>query len=434
MILKGRNLKKDFFCLVFILALSNIILIQPGISADTVSTDTMKFTLADCLEMALDHQPQLVAAREAVNVAKAQLRETESAYLPQLNVGNSVSRSNVENSGTGNAYDNEAVLSQLIYDFGRTPATIRESSENIKIQELNYLATELTVRLNVKTAYYTLLENKEGVRIAKETLTNTNLQLKLANVAYTIGTASRLDVATAEAQVANAELSLVQAKNNYDVAVRTLNTAMGLDSNTYQNVDLAESPYTTVTTDLNSLINVAMKNRPDILTYVNQKEQLKSALVAAERGHLPSLSASGEYNQTGGSGSSQVDSWSGGLSLSMSLFDGFNTEGKIQEEKADLRNLAAEEENSRQAAQLDVTTNYLNTKSGEEQIKSARKVVDAGKEALNLATGRYKNGLGSILDLTNAQTTYTSAEVSLAQAIYSYQINYAKLQKSLGEK
>ncbi len=382
----------------------------------------------------MDHQPQLVAARESVNVAKAQLRETESSYLPQLSVSNSISRSNSEGSGTGNSYDNNATLSQLIYDFGRTPASIRESSENVKIQELNYLAMDLTVRLNVRTAYYTVLENKEGIRIAKETLTNTNLQLKLANAAYTIGTASRLDVATVEAQVANAELSLVQANNNYEVSIRTLNNAMGLNSNTYENIDLAESPYSTVTSNINDLIDAAMKKRPDILTYKNEKEQVKAAILYAERGHYPSLSASGEYDQSGGSGSTEADSWTGGITMTISLFNGFNTEGKIQEEKADLRNLNAEEENSIQAAQLDVTTNYLNTKSGEEQIKSAQKVVDEGKEALKLATGRYKNGLGSILDLTNAQTIYTSAEVSLAQAIYSYQINYAKLQKSLGEK
>mgnify|MGYP001180839744 CR=1 FL=1 len=120
--------------------------------------------------------------------------------------------------------------------------------------------------------------------------------------------------------------------------------------------------------------------------------------------------------------------------MSFSLFNGFKTEGQIAEQKANLRGLDADEEKNHQDVQLDVTTNYLNTKSGEEQIKAAQKLVTQAKESLDLATGRYQNGLGSILDLTNAQVSYSNAQVSLAQTIYAYQINYAKLQKSLGEQ
>jgi outer membrane protein TolC len=430
------------FCiLIILLTISS----YPAESADqiplkiiTVNTSAQtsqqkKLSLSDCIDITIAHHPTLVSAHEAINIAKAQKRQTESAYYPQANISSNYSRSKVDGIESNKSIGASGSISQLIYDFGRTPAAVRESDENINSQMQNYLNTELTILLNVKTAYYTVLRTKEGVAIALETLDNSKLHLKLADRSYTIGKVAKVDVAKAEVEVANAELTLVSAKNDYQVSVRALNNAMGLEANTYEEVDLYETPYASVSTALPQLILIALRDRPDVRIFKNQREQLKANLLVAERGHFPTISASGSYSQAG-SKTPLIDSWSGNLGMSFSLFNGFNTEGQIVQTKANLRKLDSLEQKMIQDVQLDVTTNYLNVKSGEEKNKAAQKLVDQAKESLRLATGRYENGLGSILDLTDAQVSYSNARVSLAQTVYAYQINLAQLQKSIGQK
>jgi outer membrane protein len=413
---------------------------SPPITTATTTTATATqpanlttLTLTECIDITNSHHPTLVSAREAINIAKLQKRQAQSSYYPQVNVSSDYNRSKVEGSESNKSLAASGSVSQLIYDFGKTPASVRETDENINIELQNYYTTELTILLNVKTAYYTVLRTKEGVTIAQEALDNAKLHLKLADRSYTIGIVAKLDVAKAQVEVANAELSLVSAKNDYLVSIRSLNNAMGLDTNTYETIDLPETPYSTVSIELPQFILAALRDRPDVRIFKNQREQLKAGLLIAERGHFPTISASGNYSQSGNI-TPLKDSWSGNLGLSFSLFNGFNTESQIQVAKANLRNLDSLERKMIQDVQLDVATNYLNVKSGEEKIKAAQSLVDQAKESLQLATGRYQNGLGSFLDLTDAQVSYSNARVSLAQSVYAYQINLAQLQKSIGQK
>jgi outer membrane protein len=405
-------------------------------TSSTVSTQPANLTtltLTECIDIAIAHHPTLISAREAINIAKSQKRQSESAYYPQANISSNYSRSKVDDIPSNKSFGATGSISQLIYDFGRTPASVRESDENINIQLQDYLNTELIILLNVKTAYYTVLRAKEGVDIALETLDNSKLHLKLADRSYTVGIVAKVDVAKAQVEVANAELGLVSANNAYQISVRGLNNAMGLEANTYTEVNLPETPYSTVSTDLPELISTALRDRPDVRIFKNQREQLKAGLLIAERGHFPTISASGNYSQSG-SKTPLTESWSGNVGLNFSLFNGFNTEAQIVQAKANLRNLDALELKMIQDVQLDVTTNYLNVKSGEEAIKAAKILVEQAKESLQLATGQYQNGLGSILNLTDAQVSYSNARVSLAQSVYAYQINIAQLLKSTGQK
>ncbi|MFB3894846.1 MAG: TolC family protein [bacterium] len=429
------------FLLVFLLSISSFAIesdnrtLQADIAVDTSTTSVLpvKLTLSNCIAITIAHHPTLISSREQINIAKSQKRQALSSFYPQVNISSNYKGSKAEDEESTKSLAATGSVSQLIYDFGVTPANIREADENINIEMQNYYSTELTILLNVKTAYYTVLQNQEAVAIAQETLDNAKLHLKLAERSYTIGIVAKLDVAKAQVEVANAELSLVSAKNEYLVSIRSLNNAMGLEANTYENIELPETSYSSVSTELSQLILIALRDRPDVRIFKNEREQLKAGLLVAERGHFPTISASGNYSESGNTTPLNY-SWSGTLGLSFSLFNGFNTEAQIQQSKAKLRNLDALEQKMVQDVQLDVTTNYLNVKSGEEKIKSAQTLVDQAKESPQLATGRYQNGLGSFLDLSDAQVSYSNARISLSQSIYAYQINLAQLQKSIGQK
>jgi len=396
------------------------------------AVEVTHLTLEQALEKAAANHPNLRVAQESISQATSQFRSSQSAYYPQLNLNSNLNRSRSDGvDASGYAYSVSA--SQLLFDFGKTPSLIRQSKANIEIQKLNYTKAELSIYLNVKTAYYGLVAARENLKTANDTLESSKLHLKLANVSYEVGKAAKLDVTNAEVEVANSQLTLTNAKNNYQIAIRTLNNSMGLDANTYDDLMLIDPPIAKVTTNISSLINTAQANRPDIVSYKYQKDQLMNALYYARHGHYPSVSASGSAGQSGSS-MPMDDSWSIGVSLGMDLFDGMKTEQQIKNYDSQIRALNDTYQKSIQDLQLEVTTDFLNVKNGEEKIADSQVLVKQAKESLDLATGRYENGLGTILDLTDAQVSYTNAQVSLTQSILDYQTNYAKLLSALGEK
>ncbi len=389
--------------------------------------------LSDAISQALETHPSLMQSRESIRQSEAQLRGSYSSWLPQVNLNSQYSRSKQEDSESKNSYNGSLSASQLIYDFGKTPAYIRKYQQNLQQAQLTYQNEELNVILTVKSAYFSALKAREELIIAKETLESVKLHLKLATTSYQLGKVAKLDVTKAEVEVANAELNLVNAINNDRITIRTLANAMGLNNWKDSIPKLEETQYSRATEDLPELIKIADQNRPDLLVYQTRKEALKASLQYTQKSHLPTLSASGSFS---GSGEDfpMDKNWTAGLSLSMNIFDGFNTEAQLDEIKSQIKALQAEQTKSLQDTELDVSTNYYNVLSGEEKIKAARKLVEQSQESLRLATGRYENELGTLLDVTDAQVSYTDARVSLAGAIYDYQTDCAKLDTSIGRK
>jgi len=412
-----------------------IILFLGIILAATISmaADAPKLTLNEAISQGVETHPSLKQSKEAVHQAEAQLRSSYSSWLPQVNLSSKYAKSKADGASSQDNYSGSVSASQLLYDFGKTPANIKQYQENLKQAQLNYQTKELSVITNIKSSYFSALKAREEMIIAQETLESVKLHLKLATTSYEVGKVAKLDVTKAEVEVANAELTLVNAVNSDRIAIRTLANAMGLEHWQGGNPQLEEAQYSRATEELPQLITEANKNRPDLLTYQTQREALKASLLYTQKGHVPTLSASGSYSGTGEDFPLEKD-WSAGLSLSMNLFDGFKTEAQTAEVKSEIKALQAEETKALQDAELEVSTNYYNVLSGEEKIKAAQKLVEQAQESLKLATGRYENGLGTILDVTDAQVSYTDARVSLAGVKYDYQTNCAKLDSSIGRK
>jgi TolC family type I secretion outer membrane protein len=399
----------------------------------SMAAEAPKLTLDEAISQGMEAHPSLKQSKEAVHQAEAQLRSSYSSWLPQVNLSSKYAKSKTDGASAQNNYSGSVSASQLLYDFGKTPANIKQYQEYLKQARLNYQAQELSIITNIKTSYFSALKAREELIIAQETLESSKLHLKLAKTSYEVGKVAKLDVTKAEVEVANAELNLVNAINSNRIALRTLANAMGLEHWPGDNPQLEEAPYSRATGELSQLIAEAKKSRPDLLYYQSQQEALKASLQYTRKNHLPTVSASGSFSGTGDDFPLEKD-WSAGLSLSMNLFDGFKSEAQAAEVKAKIKALTAEETKALQDVELEVSTNYYNVLSGEEKIKAAQKLVEQAQESLQLATGRYENGLGTILDVTDAQVSYTDARVSLAGVKYDYQTNCAKLDSSIGRK
>ncbi|MBI1996443.1 MAG: TolC family protein [Deltaproteobacteria bacterium] len=160
-------------------------------------------------------------------------------------------------------------------------------------------------------------------------------------------------------------------------------------------------------------------------------------MATARRGHLPDVIFDGSYgrrNTSGGGNTFPLTvSWQAQLSLNIPIFDGFRTTNRVEESLHNYYVIKSQEEQQRQQVALDVEQSYLRLVELQERIKANEAAAKAAKENLDLANGRYQVGVGSIIEVTDAQTLYTDAQTTYVRALYDYKIADAQLIRAIGK-
>jgi outer membrane protein TolC len=298
------------------------------------------------------------------------------------------------------------------------------------------------VILGAKQSYYVLLGSQAIVKVREETVNNRELLVKQARGFYEVGTRAKIDVARAESNLFNAQADLIAAQNAVKVAWVTLKNALGLR-------ELAERPLveeaimTTIPFTLEQAREIAYASRPELKSFEAQRKAQDQNIATARRGHLPDLTFDTVYGRRHVS-NERVDgnllntfplqpSWSVQLSLNIPIFDGFRTTNRVEETLRNYYVIAAQEEAQRQQVTLDVESAYLRLVELQERIKANESAANAAKENLDLANGRYQVGVGSIIEVTDAQTLYTDAQTTYIRALYDYKIADAQLVRAVGQ-
>ncbi len=106
----------------------------------------------------------------------------------------------------------------------------------------------------------------------------------------------------------------------------------------------------------------------------------------------------------------------------------------MQEALHTYNSIRAQEEEERQQVALEVERSYLRLGEAQERIKATEAAARAAKENLDLANGRYQVGVGSIIEVTDAETLHTDAQTSHIRALYDYKIAEAQLIKAMGRQ
>ena len=286
--------------------------------------------------------------------------------------------------------------------------------------------------LNVKNAYYNLLQTERNRDVAVDTMKQFQQHLDQANAFFRIGTKPKFDVTKAEVDLGNARLNVLKAENAVRVARITLKDVMGIPENAdfaiVDNLAFQKSDL-----QLNDVLNTAYSNRPDLRSVIAKREAAENSIDLAQKGYYPTLSGSAGYGYSGtdfplGNG------WNAGATLNFPLFTGLSTKYQVDEAKANLEILKANEDSIRQAIILDVQQAYLNVQDTAEQISMAEMTVLQAKENYDLASGRYRTGVGNPIEVADATITLNNARANFNTALYNYKIAQAALEKSIGAK
>lgn len=398
-------------------------------------------TLDDCIRIAIDHKPGLKAASAAVDSAHMRVWQAASGYLPSVTATHAVERRKTSvGSSVGTdfsspldvvtIYSASVGFSQTLFDFGKTLASIQAARARQRAVEADRATTLEAVVLDVKQSYFDLLATQRLLAVAEQTVSQNRKQLDEAEARHAVGMAPRIDVTRAKVQLANGDLDLVTARNNVAIARETLRDAMGLDKPIdFELADTLDTVAVKITED--EALDLAYHHRPELISLDEQARAINDEITALERAYLPSVSGTGSYSWSG-SESPLLDAWRVGATISVPVLSGGLTTAQILEQKANLSKLKFDIETQRQSFALEVRRALLNVKRAEESIAATKVGATQARENLEIAQGRYRGGVGNIIELTDAQTSQASADAAYVRALYGQRLAVAALEHAMG--
>lgn len=392
------------------------------------------------IEIGLEQHPLLRKAKETALAAEAFTEQTLGKYYPQidayaLQTGGTIrplsgfNIAGAQNKPTSYVESGGLRADQLIYDFGQTAHKLLAERSGQEAAEKDVLTNKALVILTVQQAYIHCLRQKRLVEITEETVRERGMLRDQMAVLFKRQLKSKLDLDLISVELRDAEVQLLQAQNELRAAFAALNNAMGVRGP--EQYTLEEVPASPPSASLESLIQVALAERPELLGSRDRIRQADERLRAARALALPTISAMGmsgvihfsdaPLNQYPGSHSGQTNLWWGaGATLSVPLFTGFLIENRVAEARQQHYQAEKQRLDLSNTVSLEVTDSYLAMRTAAQQVKVEEKEVESARSALTLAKERYRLGLASVVDVTTATTALLLAEVRLAEAQYAY--------------
>ena len=411
--------------------------------ADEITNALPVLTLADAQKMALQNHPQIAAANYRALAAQEVVKETRAGYFPNANlyadaVGADSEDARILAGGLNNpsVYDRAAgglAVSQLITDFGRTANLMARSKFQAKAENQNANATREQVFLQVSVSYFSALEAQAVLHVAQQTFDTRQLLLGQVSLLASNKLKSELDVSFARVALEEGRLLLQKAQNDADAAMTSLSTALGFrEPRQFQLVEQSQSNFS-VTNDVSKLVETALAERPELLSLRDERDAALRFAKSERDSRLPTVQAIGVVGDAPTHDSHLPDNYAvGGIQLSLPLFAGglyaarqHEAELKAQSDNELLR--AAEDNIVR-----DVHLAWLNLNNALEQLHTTEQLVRNAAEAYDLAEARYKIGSSSIVELSQAQLSLTSAQIANTNARYDVLIQEANLNYQIG--
>lgn len=396
-------------------------------------------TLAQAEATALANQPRILAAQLRSQASAERVRETKAGLLPAINfnatgvevadTGTSTAAGNITTSSISDRFAYGGNLTQLVTDFGRTSALIGSARFSAEAQQDLTILTRARVRLNVREAYYQVLGQEAVLRAAQAALANRQLISRQISALAQSELKSTLDVNFARVLESEAELAVVHAQSAVAQQRTRLATAMGVQQPvTAVLSDVAVTQTESLPPSPDDLLKEAGTQRADLNGAQAQQHAAREFALSEKRLSYPTLNVLASAGQIPYHDHTLHDDYAAaGFNLSIPVFNGglFTARQNEAEREADARARDV------QQLQLEVSEQvrgaWYRADEAFKSIDVTNRLLAESREALRLAQDQYEAGLGSIVELNEAQLNETSAEISAADATYTYLTRRAQL-------
>ena len=413
---------------------------QPSPSAPVAGAapaGAIPLSIKDAEQLALKNNPQISVARLTALASQQVTRETRSALWPtavaDMTGVDSHANSRIAAGGLNNPiiYQRAAVgttVTQLITDFGHTTNLVSSANFAAKAQDENSIATQEQILLAVDQAFYGALQAHSITRVAEQTVSARQTVADQIEALFKSKLKSQLDLSFANVNLSQAKLLLLDAQSNEDAALAALSAILGYA--TLQNFRLVEdtSPLSAPAAYVDDLISQALAKRPELLAADFEYQSAKKFQTAERDLLFPTIRAAGAVGDTPVRNPA-LSNWYGavGVNIDIPVFNGFLYSAKAREASLRAQATQAGMVDLRNRISRDVRTSWLNATTTYNRLAVAQQLLDQSNLALDLAQTRYKLGLGSIVELSQAQLQQTQSEIGNAQAQYEYRLALAVL-------
>jgi outer membrane protein len=382
--------------------------------------------------IALKNNPAISVARLNALASQQVTREARSALWPQAYASLTAVDARNNSRITAGALNNPIIytraagggtVSQLITDFGHTTNLVASARLQAKADEQNALATKEDVLVATDQAFYGALQTHAVLKVAEQTVASRQLLTDQVSALARSKLKSDLDLSFANVNLAQAKLLYLNALNNDKSAMATLSAILGYA--TLENLELMNDtePLTPPPADVDPLIADAFSKRPEILALEFQSESAEKLHQSDRDQMFPTISALAAYGDSPIRDDRVYGPYGAvGVNVQIPIFNGFLFSSKSHE--SDLRAQAMRQRLSdiRNRISRDVRTSWLTASTAFDRVTVSEQLLAQANLALDLAQTRYKLGLSSIVELSQAQLQQTQAEIGNAQAGYEYRL------------
>jgi outer membrane protein len=399
-----------------------------------------QLSLADVVDLALRNNPATRASWAQARASADLLGSARGQYYPTIDAQGTLSRTKSPATGTRSAgqrteYGPTITLNYLLLDFGGRSGSVEKARQTLFAASLSHNATLQNTVLQAESAYFTYMATLALLGAERSAIAEAQANLTAAQQRFKVGLATIADVLQAKTALSQEQLNLETIEGNLQAARGGLAAALGLPANLP--FDLAPLPSAipvgAISLSVDSVINDALRNRPDLAAARAQAAAAAADIRVARSAELPSLTLGSNAART----YSQPPTFAGPsygitLGLQIPIFNGFSRQYDLAAARAQAEAISALADQTRQQVVTQVFVSYYALQTAEHRVATADDLLASAQQSVQVAAGRYREGVGSIIDLLTAQTALANARAQQVQSRWQWYSSLAQLARDAG--
>ena len=399
-----------------------------------------ELSLADVVDLALRNNPATRASWAQARASADLLGSARGQYYPTVDADVTLSRlkspaTNTRSAGQRTEYGPTISLNYLLLDFGGRSGSVERARQTLFAASLSHNATLQNTVLQAETAYFTYMATLALLGAERSAIAEAQANLTAAQQRFKVGLATIADVLQAKTALSQEQLNLETIEGNLQAARGGLAAALGLPANLP--FDLAPLPSAipvgAISQSVDSVINDALRNRPDLAAARAQAAAAAADIRVARSAELPSLTLGSNAART----YSQPPTFAGPsygitLGLQIPIFNGFSHQYDVAAARAQAEAISALADQTRQQVVTQVFVSYYALQTAEHRVATSDDLLASAQQSVQVAAGRYREGVGSIIDLLTAQTALANARAQQVQSRWQWYSSLAQLARDAG--
>jgi outer membrane protein TolC len=395
-------------------------------------------SLEEAVSLALANNPtgkiavfDYEAAKGALMAARSYRWPTVSVSHRDTRIQSAPSQSNPNPTAT-DQYSNSAGVSWILWSGNRIESQVSQAKLGLDSSQWGIARARQQLKYDATDAYFKFMGARDAVKLSEEAVERLERYLRDVKLQFEVGVVAKVDVLRSEVELAKARQNLIETRNVYDITMANLNNIIGLPLSTELSVR-GELTYERYERDLASAIDAALRQRPEISQAANAAQIGREGVTIAKAGYLPTVSATfnaGWFDDKFAGGNNY--NWSAYLLTSWTVFDSGLTAGKVKQASEGYKKAQEQLKQTVDGVQLETQSIYLTMKSAEQSIQTSSAAVGLAEEDYKIKIIRYQAGVGTNLDVLDAQLALTTAKNNFLRAMYEFNNFRAKLDRAMG--